>query len=200
MRTTEEQRFYDVFSPMIPFHTPCEQQKSSDFTTFSAYWSLFIIHVSNRRAEVLQYFQGNHSFPCPMRPTEEQRFYNVFKSMIPFYIPCKQQKSRDFINVFMLKKGIFYISCEQQKSRHFIMFSAHWSLFILHINNTRAEVLQYFQGNHSFPYPMQTTEEKRFYYVFKPMILFYIPCKQQKSRSFINVFRSMTPFYIPCEQ
>ena len=159
MLTTVEQMFCNVFKPMIPFYMASEKQKSRGFIMFSIQSFFFLYHICK---------------------TEEQSCYNVFSFIIPFCIRRKQQ---------------WYYN-EQQKSNDFTMFSGQRSLSIpitptkeqwfynffksviplyTYNNNRRVMILQCFQVNDPFLYPMQTAQERRFHNFFKPMIPFYIP-------------------------
>ena len=74
------------------------------------------------------------------------------------------------------------------------MFPARSLLSISHVNNRRAEVVQYIQDNDRFLYPMRTKEEQRFYNTFRSMVSSY-PMQTTKEQRCCNVFRSMISLF-----
>ena len=157
-------------------------------------------HATNRRAEVLQCFQVNDSFLYTMQTAEKQRLYKCFHAKErDFLYLMRTTKEQTFYNVFSPLIP-FYTPYKQHKSRGFTIFSGQSFLSISHANNRREEILLCFQTNDPFLYPMQTTEEQKFYKCFQVNDPFLYPMRTVDEQRFYNVFSPMISCYTICEQ
>ena len=143
---------------------------------FSSQWSLSISPPKNRRAEVLSCFQANHSSFYITYAKQRSRAATMFSASLYHSVSDasnEQQKSNDFI--MFSGQRFLSIPITPTKEQWFYNFFRSVIPFYTHNNNRRVMILQCFQVNDPFLYPMQTAQERRFHNFFKPMIPFYIP-------------------------